>query len=706
MKDQAIQFLRTSLENPDADFRSGQWDAIEGVLNGRKQLVVQRTGWGKSLVYFIATRLLRERGKGPTLLVSPLLSLMRNQVEAGKRLGLKIAAIDYMNKGDWEQIENDLLSNRIDLLMISPERLSNEGFRQRVLQPIANSIALFVVDEAHCISDWGHDFRPDYRRIVRVLQALPSNLPVLATTATANDRVVNDVRNQLGKGLEVVRGPLVRKSLRLQNVELPNPIDRYAGIVQLLRQLDGSGIIYTLTVRDAIRLSAWLQSQGVDAHAYYSDLDKKDKTLRSQLEQKLLNNEIKALVSTVALGMGFDKPDLTFVIHFQRPSSVVLYYQQVGRAGRAVDEAYGILMGGSEDDDIADYFIRSAFPPQAHVSEVLHALREADNGLSTNEMEPVLNLSYSKIKDTLNFLSVEEPAPVAKSGSKWSATPYSISYQINEDRLAEITALRRHEQKEMQSYMQHQGCLMRFLSDALDDPQAADCGQCAACQGNDLHQVNLDPDLQQQAADFLRRTYQTIEPRKQKPTGDYQVFAEMGPGKRNIPNELRCEEGKALSIWGDPGWGQLVRSGKYPHPGMEPHFDDRLVEACAEMLTQWQPQPAPVWVTSIPSLRHPDLVPNFAQRLAAHLGLPYMEALVKTQHTERQRDMENSAYQVANLDGSISVTTEELPTGPVLLVDDMSDSRWTFAIAGYLLRGSGVESVHPLALALNSISNS
>jgi ATP-dependent DNA helicase RecQ len=630
---------------------------------------------------------------------------MRNQIEAAERLGLRAVSIDSTNEDGWPQIEEDLIANQIDLLMISPERLANEAFRQRVLQVIAHRIALFVVDEAHCISDWGHDFRPDYRRIVRVLRALPSNIAVLATTATANDRVVEDVRSQLGDTIQVIRGPLVRQSLHLQNMDLPNPVDRYVAVVQLLRMIEGSGIIYTLTVRDAIRLTDWLQSQDIDAQAYYSDLDNQDKSLRPDLERRLLNNQVKALVSTVALGMGFDKPDLAFVIHFQRPASVVLYYQQVGRAGRAVENAFGILMGGAEDDDIANYFMRAAFPPQAHVKEVLDALREAEDGQSTYELEKALNLSHSQIEKTLKFLSVEEPSPVAKSGSKWSATAHALAYHVDEERLAGITTLRRQEQEQMQSYMLHDGCLMHFLSEALDDPEAADCGRCAGCLGEPIYKLEIDQELQIQAAEFLRRTYQPIRPRKQKPAGRFEVFASLGAGKTNLPVNRRCEEGRALSIWGDPGWGVMVRRGKYPAHGTA-RFDDRLVEGCVEMLAQWQPQPSPTWVTAIPSLQHPDLVPDFARRLATRLNLPYCDALIKTRHCQRQRDMQNSAHQVANLDGSLCVSTEGLPLGPVLLVDDMTDSGWTFTVAGHLLRENGVAAVFPLALALNSISES
>ncbi len=366
---QTLQLLRQALADNTATFRDGQWQAISALVERRARLlVVQRTGWGKSLVYFLATRLLRDRGAGCTILISPLLSLMRNQIVAARRIGVRAETINSTNETEWRRIETSLHRGEIDVLLISPERLANDDFVTRCLLPIATRVGLFVVDEAHCISDWGHDFRPNYRRIVRILRALPRTIPVLATTATANDRVVRDIVEQLGPNLEVQRGPLTRASLSLQNINLRSQAERMAWLAGVLPQLPGSGIVYTLTVSDSKRLAHWLQTQGIDAEPYYGAMETNE---RERLENRLLNNEIKVLVATVALGMGFDKPDLGFVIHYQRPASVVHYYQQVGRAGRAVDDAYGILLHGEEDDAIADYFIRSAFPTPQDVELLL-----------------------------------------------------------------------------------------------------------------------------------------------------------------------------------------------------------------------------------------------------------------------------------------------------------------------------------------------
>lgn len=577
-RERALLLLRQALDQPTAEFRDGQWEAIAAIIQARSRLlVVQRTGWGKSLVYFLATRLLREQGSGSTLLISPLLALMRNQIAAGDRIGVKAATINSSNTNEWELIQTQLLVGNVDVLLISPERLANEEFREKVLLPISQRIGLFVVDEAHCISDWGHDFRPDYRRIVRVLQALPHNIPALATTATANNRVVNDIITQLGANLCVSRGTLTRKSLQLQNIKLPSPAQRMAWLAENLSKLPGSGIIYTLTVKDAERVADWLQTQGIDAQAYHGQLDNEE---RQALEDRLLNNTIKALVATTALGMGFDKPDLGFVIHYQRPGSVVHYYQQVGRAGRAVEQAYGILLSGDEDEDITNYFITTAFPVQAHVQEILQALEQADDGFSVSQLEQELNLSTGKIEKVLKLLSVESPAPVTKQGSKWYAT--SVTYQPNYEKIERLTQIRRQEQARMLKYMESKQCLMTFLAQELDDPHSTVCGKCAVCLGQPLLPETCSMALVNQAIAYLRRSHQIIEPRKRWATSAFPIDRFSG----NIKDNLKAEPGRALSLWGDAGWGELVKQGKYE----DGYFNDALVQGALEMIQRWQPR--------------------------------------------------------------------------------------------------------------------
>jgi len=690
--EESLRTLKAALADEKASFHPGQWEAIEALVKRRARvLVVQRTGWGKSVVYFLATRLLRNRGAGPTLLISPLLALMRNQIAMAERICLRAATINSNNVEEWSSVQGELLAGRVDILLISPERLSNESFREDVLLPISTSVGLFVVDEAHCISDWGHDFRPDYRRITRVLQAMPSNIPVLATTATANDRVVTDVSEQLGETLQISRGPLARSTLHLQNIKLPSQASRLAWLAEHLPSLPGSGIVYTLTVRDADRVASWLRFRGIDAASYYGDLPA---DARIKLENRLLQNQIKALVATTALGMGFDKPDLGFVIHYQRPGSVVHYYQQVGRAGRAIDRAYGILLCGKEDAEIVDYFIRTAFPPEADALQILSCLDQAGNGSSIQMIEARANFPRNRIEKILFQLAVMTPAPVSKAGNRWHRNP--VPYVPDRERVETLTRMRKDEQAQMTAYTESRECLMAFLQRALDDPHPIACGRCAVCLGRPLLPTTFSTQVATEAVQFLRRSDIVIEERRQWPSD---ALTECYGWRGNIAPNLRAEKGRALCRWGDSGWGELVKSGKQ----QERKFDEALVTAAAEMVrSRWMPQPPPSWVTCVPSLRHPSLVPDFAQRLAAELKLPFVPCVEKIRNALPQKEMRNSYQQASNLAGAFRVNQWKGIAGPVVLVDDMVDSRWTFTIIAALLRTAGSGLVWPLALAMTT----
>jgi ATP-dependent DNA helicase RecQ len=679
----ALELLRIGCDRGDADFRDGQEEAIRHVVEGRgRLLVVQKTGWGKSFVYFIASKLLREAGLGPALLISPLLSLMRNQIEAAQRMGVRAATINSDNVDEWTAVEERLRRGDIDILLISPERLANEHFRDQVLAEIAGNLSLLVIDEAHCISDWGHDFRPHYRLLERIVRTLPSNLRLLATTATANDRVMEDLTGVLGPNLVVLRGELNRASLTLQTIRMPSQAERLAWMAEQLSTLQGSGIIYALTVKDAYRVADWLKVKGFDVEAYTGETGAR----REELEQALLSNRLKALVATTALGMGYDKPDLAFVIHYQAPSSVVAYYQQVGRAGRALESAHGILLSGHEEVAIADYFIGSAFPKPAEVEAVLAALEAEPNGLSIPQLLAVVNLTKGRIEKTVTALSLESPAPIAKQGVGWQLTAAALGPAFRE-RAERLTRLRGAELQQMQAYIDLPfGEHMAFLIKALDGDES----QATQPRSPPLSTV-ANAELVAEAVAFLRRTSVPIESRKQWPTGGLPSYGLSG----RIGRELQAEEGRALCVWGDAGWGHLVRRGKY-HEG---RFADDLVVACANMVRQWGPQPFPEWVTCVPSVRHPDLVPDFARRLAEALGLPFEAVLVKAEARPEQKSMANSVQQARNLDGSLAMNGQPTPSGPVLLVDDMVDSRWTLTVSAWLLRMNGCGEVWPVVLA-------
>jgi ATP-dependent DNA helicase RecQ len=680
----ALELLRLGTNNSNANFHQHQEEAIRHIVDGKgRLLVVQKTGWGKSFVYFIATKLLREQGRGPALLVSPLLALMRNQIAAAERMGVRAVTINSENSDEWSEVEATIHRDEIDILLISPERLANEHFRFEVLAAIAVKVSLLVIDEAHCVSDWGHDFRPHYRSIERIIKTLPSNLRVLATTATANNRVMADLVAALGPNLEVSRGDLNRLSLSLQTIVLPSQAERLAWLARQLERLDGHGIIYALTVRDASLVADWLKSLGFQVEAYSGDTPAE---LREELEQALLNNQIKALVATSALGMGYDKPDLAFVIHYQAPSSVVGYYQQVGRAGRAIDSAYGVLLSGVEETDITHWFIKSAFPTRQEVDSVLSALEQAPNGLSLVDLLERVNISQGRIKNTLEMLALEMPAPIARQGTKWQLTAATLSDEFWA-RAKRLTDLRFAEREQMQRYVNLPfGAHMRFLIEALD-------GDPANVKAPPLPPLSTEVDAESvhKAIAFLRQNNLPIEPRKRWPAGGLSIYDVKG----QIPLALRPQSGMALCTWGDAGWGWLVKDGKY----RDRRFADALVEACAKMIREWNPLPAPSWVTCVPSLRHPVLVPDFASRLAATLGLSFHRVIVKQTDTPEQKTMANSTQQARNLDGAFALTRESLPDGPVLLADDMVDSGWTLTVCAWLLRSHGSGDVWPVALA-------
>ncbi len=693
-RSESLVLLRSAVNDQDAEFREGQWEAIDALVNRRERLlVVERTGWGKSAVYFIATRILRDRGRGPTLIVSPLLALMRNQIEAAERIGIRAVTINSSNKKHWPALQRTIHNDEADALLISPERLANDEFVENVLLPIADRIGLLVVDEAHCISDWGHDFRPDYRRLVNVLQRMPENMPILGTTATANNRVIQDVRVQLGD-IGIQRGSLMRDTLALQNIRLPSQAARLAWLAEHIDALPGTGIIYTLTRRDAEQVATWLVEQGVTARAYFSDVTSDEfessDTYRQHLEDQLLRNQIKVLVATTALGMGYDKPDLGFVVHYQAPGSIVAYYQQVGRAGRAIAYAVGILMSGYEDDAIHEYFRQSAFPSESWVETILNVL-EGSDGLTIRQLEGAVNLKYGQLEQALKFLSVENPAPVIKDGSLWQRTP--VPYHMDHKRIRHLTGQRIIEWQEMQSYLEEDGCLMKFLAEALDDKNPQPCGRCASCLGRPVIGRSFGHAQAVSATQFLRQSEIPLVCHKQVASGAFTDYGFSG----NLPQELRAETGRILSRWGDAGWGKFVANDK-----IKGHFRDKLVEAVAEMLRdRWRPNPSPEWITCVPSQNRPGLVPDFARRLATVLGLPFMLIVTKILDNEPQKEQQNRFHQCRNLDGVFRID-DSIPDGPVLLLDDIVDSGWTMTVIAALLRQAGSGPVWPVALATAS----
>ena len=691
LRENAEMLLQQGVGHPNVQFRPGQWEAIDALVNhSRRVLVLERTGWGKSLVYFISTRILRDQGRGLTLVVSPLLALMRNQMDAAIRIGLNAFTMNSTNVDEWDDIESKAQKNQLDLLLVSPERFANERFLKNLLQIVSSRIGLLVIDEAHCISDWGHDFRPDYRRIVGLLKQLPPNVPVVGTTATANDRVIEDIQHQLGS-IHVHRGTLTRESLKLRAMVLPDQATRMAWLAEQIPKFSGTGIVYVLTKRDSIVLEKWLRTKGIDARAYFSSVQSENfdtsDEYRQHLESLLLDNKIKALIATSALGMGYDKPDIAFVIHYQSPSSVITYYQQVGRAGRAIPQAFGVLLSGKEDSDIIEFFRKNAFPTEEMVNQLLEYLSSRD-GASVPEIEKDLNLQRGKVNKVFKYLSVQIPSPIIKVGSKWYRT--ALEFKLDKSTIEHLTSQREIEWNQIQEYINTSGCRMAFLQKALNDSNVKNCKKCDNCLNQSLDVDEYSKSVVIQAKKFLQQIEFPIEARKLIPKDACPTYGFQG----RISSDLMASEGRVLSRWADDGWGSMVRDGK-----ISGHFTDDLVEAVADMiLNRWKPSPFPKWMTYVPSARNPDLVRSYSRRLAEKLGLPFLEVLIATGKSKPQKEQQNSFHQCHNLDDAFELIVPILQE-PVFLVDDIVDSGWTFTIASVLIRQAGSREVYPIALA-------
>jgi ATP-dependent DNA helicase RecQ len=671
-----------------AEFHDGQWEAIENALNNKRTLVIQKTGWGKSIVYFLASKLIKEKRGGITVLVSPLLSLMRNQIESAEKIGIRALTINSENDDEWEAIEDKITNGNCEIILISPERLANKDFIDRVIPMIKNGINMIVVDEAHCISDWGHDFRPNYSRIVDVIKVLPPNVPVIATTATANKRVEKDIKAQLGEDLLTIRGPLMRESLKIQVIKLQKQSERMAWLIENLNKIDGSGIIYCSTTRDCNKVSEFLKSNGINALPYHSNLAKdnqENKQLREEREKLLINNEVKVLVSTVALGMGFDKGDLSFVIHFQMPGNIIRYYQEIGRAGRKLDNAYAILLVGNEDRDISEYFIENAFPKREQLENILELIENSDKGLSTYDLKKYVNMTQNGIKKCISLLDLNKV--IAKDGSRYSRTLNPYNY--DSFKVEEVLKTRYTELDLMEEYVEAKTCYMKLLANELDDDTEDNCGRCSNCIGKEYFSFKVRNEDVLKAENFIKNRIIKMKVNKLWPAG---VIDEKA---KKIPLEELNEIGRVLADYGDFGYGIMIEEDKYKNK----YFRDELVDATIELINnKWDELEKIDCVVAVPSLRRPELVKSFAKRVAERLKVNFIDVIIKPEETDQQKTMENSNMQAKNAYNAFAVTNE-INYENVLLIDDMVDSGWTLTVCGAMLKKKGAIKVYPYALA-------
>lgn len=678
------------LAGPDAVPRPEQLEAVQAVVANRKRtLLVARTGFGKSAVYFSSTKMLRDRGWGPSIVISPLLALMRDQVAAAATLGLRAETINSANTDDWGEIEDALLADEIDLLLIAPERLANPGFRKRVFSMMLARPFALVCDEAHCISDWGHDFRPDYLRLRTVIAELPEWAPILATTATANQRVTDDVASQLGSDTVVLRTSLDRTSLHCSVIELDDDAERLAWVADNLGDIEGSGIIYALTVDQAITAADWLRQRGHDVAAYSGSTTPED---RERLEFRLRNNELKALVATSALGMGFDKSDMAFCIHLGLPPTPVAYYQQIGRAGRGIEHAEVIaLPRPREDERIWKWFESVSMPSEEVCTRVLSEL-DTKSAMSIPRLEALVNMGRTRLNTLLSILDVQGAVTRAKGGWLRSSQAWTYDGELA-DRLRELRSV---ESEQMRQYASHEGCRLRYLRDLLDDAEADDCDRCDRCLlrlGKPLRLSSEVSSGAQDARDHLRGVDIAVEPRRQWAPG-------LDEPKGKIAPTRQARMGRALSRLGDGGWGPQVAS---LLDGSSTTISPELVNGIVGILRRWEWEQRPGWICTMPSRRNGVVIDTLAAEVGKLGKLPVHRGLVRNQSAGWQAEQSNSAFQLANVWGLLDVDVAELPeeslrSTPVLLIDDTADSRWTITVAAHLLQEAGSGPVLPFVL--------
>lgn len=667
-----------AMAGPTAQPRADQLAAVRAlVATSSRVLVVQATGWGKSAVYWAATKALRSLGRGTTLVVSPLLALMRDQILAAEKAGLVAATINSTNVDEWDALMRRAIAGELDVLLVSPERLANAGFAQ-LMAPVMASAGLFVIDEAHCISDWGFDFRPDYQRLAKVLLTARGT-PVLATTATANERVTEDVAAQLGDDTLVLRGSLARRSLSLAVIPGLSSLERYAWVDEALHQLQGSGIVYVPTVAETTRLAGFLQTQGHRVAAYSGQLETDE---REAIESELKRNALKAAVATSALGMGYDKPDLGFCIHVGSPSSPVAYYQQVGRAGRAIESAAAVLLPAETDERLWEFFATASIPDPEAVVSVLGAL-ESRGPLSVADLEMATKLRRGRLESLLKVLAVDDA--VVKTGTQWSIG--AATYEYDHAKWESLKEVRAREADLMRRYASGQGCLMEFLQLALDDPNPAPCGSCSVCTGVlPASGRAIDPERVKAAEIFLRGEDVIIEPRKRWPAG-------LSSGQRGFI--AGCEEGRALCFADSAGWAAAARA----VAGPDAELDDDVVAGVIAVLSRWKDSwsERPVAVVPMPSRHHPRMVRHLSERIAAVGRLELIDAL-EVSGPRPPEDVSSGPRVEALLESLRLRDGVTLPTGAVFLVDDSYRTGWTMTVAASLLREAGATAVLSLVV--------
>ncbi len=678
IKTKAYDILH-SIYGKNASFREGQYEAIEATLSHKRTLVVQKTGWGKSLIYFVCSKILKAQNKGLTIIISPLLTLMENQIEQATQFNLKCEQLNSSTYERHEEILNGMANNQYDLIFATPETLCKTNIITSLSSGSIN-IALIVVDEAHCISDWGHDFRLEYTKIKDIITTLPESTHILATTATANNIVINDINEQFGGDTFISRGSLTRKSLNIQTSVFNDDYEKYAFILQHIQSIPGTGIIYCLTKNDCESLSEFLNMHNISARPFYSGLNN---DFNNETLSLFKENKIKAIVATIKLAMGFDKGDVSFVINYDIPKNITLCYQEIGRAGRNIDNAYIIILFSNRDIKINNFFIEQAFPTEEDSLDVYNCVKN-NNGITKRAIQSLVNIQSGKINKSIDFL--EHDGFIYKDNNKYYTAPKTYFY--NKEHYNAITKQRYEDLENMKNIINVKTCLSKYIVNKLDDTTAQNCGKCTNCRQKLLFSTNLNEQALREAHNFIDNKYIVIEPRK--------MWLD-GQSNKKIP--LINEIGFALTKYNNSFYGDLVKQGKY---GDLKGFSDKLLNKVCDVIPKLFAKQKILYITAVPS-KNSTLVEDFTKQVAEKLHLKYIKILEKITNTH-QKDQQNSSYQCSHARSSFKIidNIQHPHNYNIILLDDMKDSGWTLTVCGYLLREYGFEKVFPFALADSS----
>lgn len=640
-----------------------QWKVIDQVMRGKRILFVARTGYGKSLCYqFPATQF-----EGLTVVFSPLLALMRDQVSKLQSLGIKAACINYEQPYEKnQQIIESAKNNQLKILYISPQRMENADWLESAGHLKLNMI---VIDEAHCISMWGHGFIPAYRRIINLVRILPGKFPVLATTATATPRVQADVAVQMGGGIQLVRGDLLRENFKLRVVHATNEDEKLAWLGINLPKLEGTGIIYTGTIVKTMIYSEWLQHLNISSANYSSRLKPEARKL---IEEGLMNDKWRCVVSTNALGMGFDKPDLRYIIHTQIPQSPIHYYQEIGRAGRDGKPANIILLYNPADRDLPEAFINGSKPPIEHYQRVIDAVKTRQMG--ERQIVEATNLKQTPVHIIIADLvdqGIINEVFVGKSRRyeiKFGAPAFDAS------KFEELRSFKLAELAKMVEYAETDACRMKFLTDYLGDAHKHDCGQC----DNDLGYNNIV-----------------------KMTSEWRTkikdFWENNPPVLEVAGGSNLQNGIAAAYYGNSNVGAAIHKCKYEKGGDFPYF---LLQMTINAFNKCLKGANYDLLVFVPPTESGRLVENFASMLARNLSIPFSRGLLKTRVTEPQKRFEPPLLKRRNVHDAFSYAdAKELEGKSILLFDDICDSGATIKEIGRLLTKLGAAKITPLVIA-------